>query len=125
VAGKRGVKSAEYQPGLFIQRNLTLEEATQCKAWVMDNEDLLSVLSDFVAAGIKCSVRHDDYGDCIACWLTWHDQGGDKRDHILTGRGRSAFTALGEVLYKLVVLYRGEFPKTSGVSSSDLWEDVK
>lgn len=103
------------RPVTFVNYDMPDGEKKQYKKWLGDqNEQSLFVLIDsLVGSGYAISIKHDEYNDCEAAYITTQQEGNQNRALILSGRGRSVLTAAANALFKHFVLFDAQWPEAT------------
>lgn len=109
----------------FVRYELSAEDKRGAKKWMSDPNGLFDGLDKLLDTGYKLSLRHDDYSNSPCCWVFPPDTGTSNSGLILSGRGRTAFTAIAECIYKHYVVFDGEWPRPNGGGNVEFWEDIK
>jgi len=103
-------RQGKYRPVQWINVALSDDD----KTWLEDNitnvDKFANWLSDVVSTGHRVSVKWDDRNNC--CVGSIVIPVGDK-DHILTGRGSTAFTAVFAALYRHFVILEQDWTSQS------------
>lgn len=104
----------------FINIELNNNQTADYRAWRGDTDTVFTVLDEAVNSGYKVSLKYDDYSSSFAVFM-FPPPGNDNTGYILTGRGGTAYRALGECLYKHHVIFAGTWldASISGSPSDD------
>lgn len=99
----------------FVNYDMPDGEKKQYKKWLGDQNEgtLLELVARLLETGYAVSIKHDEYNDCEASYLTTSQEGNPNKALILSGRGRSVVTALANVLFKHFVLFDAQWPEAT------------
>jgi len=96
----------------FVNYDLRVEEKKILKK-IMDDEPekVFEWIEQCVADGYSITLKPDEYNDCVGCYVRHLDEKHINAGLILTGRGKTAFSAVAGALYRHGVLFEQEWPK--------------
>lgn len=96
----------------FVNYDLRAEEKKALKK-VMDDEPekVFEWLEKAIDSGYSVTLKPDEYNQCVGCYMRHLDEKHANSGLILTGRGKTAFSALAGALFRDGVLFQGEWPK--------------
>lgn len=96
----------------FVNINLSKAEKTQFKAWYAENQsELPRLLSVFIAAGYKTSIKWDNENECFIATATCIDESLENSGKALSSRSDDWVEALALNLFK-----------TDVISDKGVWE---
>lgn len=109
--GQSAVQPAKrvWQAGqdVFINYDLTVNEAADCKAWILTIDELDSYALKMVEEGYNITLNYDQRNHAYGCFIKCRDAGMENEGRILTGRGSTPFKALKQALYKHHFIFKG------------------
>lgn len=101
------------QPDVFfVNYDLRSEERKMLKS-IIDNEPekVFEWAEKLVDNRYSITLKWDEYNECVGCFIRALDEKSVNAGLILTGRGKSAFSALAGALYREGVLFQHEWPR--------------
>jgi len=113
TSAKTPIKSSEngVRDVQFVNYELPDEERRRFKAWLHENAgEIYTFLDKLIDDGYGFSCKWDEYGDCAAAFIQCKKDGNPNKGWLLTGRGSTALSAIGGVLYRHYVLFEGVWP---------------
>jgi hypothetical protein len=118
---KREASPERYQelthsrPNPFVNYDMSDSEKKQYKKWLEEQnaESILNAIAMLLESGYAVSIKHDDYNDCEAAYLTCSKEGNPNKALILSGRGRSVGTAVCNAVFKHTVLFDAQWPEAA------------
>lgn len=103
----------------FVNINLSKAEKTQFKAWFSENQpELPRLLSVFISAGYKTSLKWDNENACFIATATCTDEGLENSGKALSSRSDDWIEALALNLFKTDVLSENGIWEASGKGNS-------
>jgi hypothetical protein len=103
----------------FVNINLSKAEKTQFKSWFTENEaELPRLLSVFIAAGYKTSLKWDNENDCFIATATCVDESLENSGKALSSRSDNWLEALALNYFKTDVLSEKGVWESSGRGNS-------
>lgn len=95
----------------FLNYDLPDNERKAFKIWASDASlDLIGLIEKLLDDGYGLSVKWDDYNDCAGAFIQCKKPDNANFGWILTGRGKTAFSAISGVLYRHYVLFEQAWP---------------
>lgn len=92
----------------FVPCNLGKQEKQDAQQWIAANAgEFFTLLEKIVGDGYKFSVSLDRFHDCFSSSLTCTDPDNSNIGWCLSGRAPDAWSAVGMVLYKHLVVLDG------------------
>jgi len=103
------------RPVTFVNYDMPDGEKKQYKKWLgeQNEQSLFGAIAMLLEAGYAISIKHDDYNDCEAAYITTSQEGNPNKALILSGRGRSVVTAVANALFKHLVLFDAQWPEAT------------
>lgn len=103
------------RPVTFVNYDMPDGERKQYKTWLgkQNEQSLFQLVANLLESGYAVSIKHDDYNDCEASYITTSQAGNPNRALILSGRGRTVITALANALFKHFVLFDAQWPEAT------------
>jgi len=103
------------RPVTFVNYDMPDGEKKQYKKWLGEQSEvtLLELVARLLESGYAISIKHDDYNDCEATYITTSQEGNPNKALILSGRGRSVVTALANSLFKHFILFDAQWPEAT------------
>lgn len=92
-------KGGGYNDVEFININLTDAQNEDKAVLIPDYQAVFNRVQEEVENGYRFTVKWDERGNCVACFMQCIDPQHDNAGFILAGRGRTASSALRECLY--------------------------
>ena len=98
-----------WSPGqdTFVNYDLTVNEKSDCKAWVLTLEDMDNLMLGMVEQGYNITLNYDNRNACYGCFIKCRDAGMVNEGLILTGRGSTPLKAFKQAMYKHTTIYDG------------------
>jgi hypothetical protein len=120
----RGKPAERFNDIFFINRELTdAEKQGLKKLWGGGEFDIWNSLDKLADEGYRISFKHDDYGDCAACFMQHVEPKHTNAGKMLTGRGRTVRSAAMELLYKHFEIFAQEWPDRENPAGYVAWDD--
>lgn len=109
----------QWQKVEFVNINLSKSEKTQFKAWYSENQaELPRLLTAFIAAGYKLSIKWDNENACFIATSTCIDESLNNSGKALSSRSDDWLEAIALNLFKTDVLSEDGTWESSGKGNS-------
>lgn len=109
----------QWQKVEFVNINLSKAEKTQFKSWYSENQATLpELLTRFIAAGYKLSIKWDNENDCFIATSTCSDETMENGGKALSSRSDDWLEAIALNLFKTDVLSENGVWEASGKGNS-------
>jgi hypothetical protein len=120
----RDKKTARFNDVQFVRYELSKEQVADLKIRFADGQlDLDDTLNNAVEQGYRITLKYDTYSKSPACFLQQVDDDGDNAGMILSGRGRTARSAIIEAMYKHFIVFDGQWPSGDLKNHFPVWDD--
>lgn len=108
-----------YQKIEFVNINLSKAEKTQFKSWFSEHEvEIPRLVTVFVAAGYKLSLKWDNENDCFIATSTCNDETMENGGKALSSRSDNWVEAIALNIFKTDVLSENGIWESSGKGNS-------
>lgn len=105
-------KKSEGPDVFFVNYDLRKDEKQALKRLMDDEpEKIFDMAEKAVDGSYSITLKRDEYNECIGCYMRSLVEDSHNAGLILTGRGKTAFSALAGALFRHDVLFQGEWPR--------------
>lgn len=111
--GEMATKNANQSKVEWIDVQLSDKQKQQMKADMPDNDAVVLGIEALVEKGYSVSVRYDEWNSCVAAYITPSADDAQNKGKILSGRGRSAASALRGAIFRHFTVLKGVWGATA------------
>lgn len=97
----------------WIEYTLTDEQAAHMKGELKDWKAVAPLLEEMVGEEYKFSLVWDGFNQCFACYITPGPDDIQNKGAVLTGRGKSVFSALRGAIYRHLYVFQKIWQETA------------